>query len=103
VTAKEIYRQLERLVDEACQVESFLIAIKGAEAIGMVGGRIEENIFNLDYEFKFDDNTGAGVVLKFHSYDQSRAFDVQPDMNKFEVILTHETGIAEIHKNEYEG
>jgi len=103
MTAKNIYRELQRLIDEACRVDSFHVAIEGAQALGMTGGRVEKNIFTLDYEFKASDESGASVVLQFHSYDQSKAFDVRPDMNKFEIVLTHPSGLSESHKNQYEG
>lgn len=103
MTAKDMYRQLQSLVDEACRVDSFHVAIKGAQALGMVGGRDEKNIYALVYEFTANDESGASVTLRFHSYDQSKAFDVQPDMNKFKIALTHPDGITEVHTNEYEG
>lgn len=103
MTAKETYRQLQRLVDEACLKDSFLIAITGAESLGMKGGRVNRSIFTLDYEFEMADESGSKVKVQFHSYDQSKAFDIQPDMNKFTVTLTHPAGISEVHTNEYEG
>lgn len=103
MTAKEVYRKLQSLVDEACLKESFRVAIAGAEALGMNGGQVKKNIFSLDYQFEMVDELSSKAELQFHSYDQSKAFDIRPDMNKFKVTLTHPTGISEIYTNEYEG
>lgn len=103
MNAKDMYRQLQRLVDEACRDDSFHIATQGAAALGMSGGRVEKNIFTLDYEYSFRDEEGGSVLFRFHSYDQSKAFDVRPDMNKFEVKFTSASGVSETHTNQYEG
>jgi hypothetical protein len=102
MTAVETFGKLRELVNEACRQCSFSIAIRGAEAHGMVGGK-GNNQWSLDYDFELVDASGAKVTLKFHSYDQSKAFSVRPDMNKFEVTLTDAAGVTKHHDNQYEG
>jgi hypothetical protein len=102
MNAKEMYRQLQKLIDQACEEGSFLLVIRGAEALGMLGG-VTNQSFTLDYDFEKVDGEGSKTTLNFHSYDQSKAFSIQPDMNKFVLTLTHPSGISEVHKNYYEG
>ncbi|CAB3808014.1 hypothetical protein LMG28614_06720 [Paraburkholderia ultramafica] len=99
--AKEAFQKLEVLIDQACDDCSFGIAIRGAEALGMIGGK-GNNQWSLDYDFELVDDSGEKVALSFHSYDQSKAFSVRPDMNKFELTLTATTGVATVHRNQYE-
>lgn len=102
MNASETFDKLRALIDQACRECSFGIAIRGAEAHGMVGGQ-GNNRWSLDYDFELVDTTGAKVALNFHSYDQSKAFSVRPDMNKFELTLTDANGVTRRHSNEYEG
>lgn len=102
MNASETFDKLCAHIDQACRECSFGIAIRGAEAHGMVGGQ-GNNRWSLDYDFELVDSTGAKVVLNFHSYDQSKAFSVRPDMNKFELTLTDASGVTRRHSNDYEG
>jgi hypothetical protein len=102
LNAHQVYDRLRALIDQACRDCSFEIAIRGAEALGMVGGQGDSR-WTLDYEFEFVDHAGAKVGLNFHSYDQSKAFSVRPDMNKFELTMTDTSGITSNHRNNYEG
>ena len=100
--ANEVFGRLRALVDEACESCSFRIAIDGAAALGMSGGRTG-GPYSLDYDYAFADDAGGKVELSFHSYDQSKAYSVRPDMNKFTVTLAgSETGTT-THHNQYEG
>jgi hypothetical protein len=97
-----VFGRISALVEQACRECDFRIAILGAKEFGMVGGR-DNNSWGLDYDFKLVDSEGAKVLLKFHSYDQSKAFSVRPDMNKFEVTLTVSNGPGRQYQNQYEG
>jgi hypothetical protein len=81
---------------------SFGLAINGAESLGMTGGQTGGQ-YSFDYHFEFADTSGAKVTLGFHSYDQSKAFSVQPDMNKFTVTFSSSTVATQVHRNQYEG
>jgi hypothetical protein len=102
MNASEVFDKLRVLIDEACDQCSFQIAIRGAEALGMSGGQ-SKNRWALDYDFEHVDISGAKATFSFHSYDQSKAFSVRPDMNKFKVTLTDSAGLVTVHQNQYEG
>lgn len=102
MTTKELFRLLQTLVDDACRQKSFQIATAGAASLGMSGGSNEQNHYALEYNFTQVAGDGSKVDLEFYSQDQSKAFDVQPDLYKFKLTLTHSTGIIEVHANEYE-
>jgi hypothetical protein len=52
MNAKDMYRKLHnKLIDQACEKGSFLIAIRGAEARGMSGG-VTNQSFTLDTTLK---------------------------------------------------
>lgn len=103
MNASDTFDKLRALIDQACRECSFGIAIRGAEAHGMVGGQ-GNNRWSLDYDFELLDATGAKVALNYHSYDQSKAFSIRPDMNEFELTLTDANGVTtRRHSNEYEG
>lgn len=49
MNAHEVFRQLSALVDKACEGCSFRVAIDGAEALGMSGGKTG-GPYSLDYD-----------------------------------------------------
>ncbi|HEX7912516.1 MAG TPA: hypothetical protein VF534_31115 [Paraburkholderia sp.] len=102
MNAQDAFTKLKALIDQACDQCSFGIAIRDAEALGMVGGK-GNNQWSLDYDFELVDGSGEKVILNFHSYDQSKAYSVCPGMNKFELTLTAITGVTAVHRNQYEG
>ncbi|WP_248558454.1 hypothetical protein [Paraburkholderia terrae] len=99
--AKDTFEELKRLVDQACTESSWGMALAGVERLGISGGPTEDP-HTLEYKFELIDNAGGKVSFRYVSIDQSRAFSVRPDLNKFEVILTRATGDAAIHRNAYE-
>lgn len=102
MNASETFDKLRVLIDQACRERSFGIAIRGAEAHGMVSGQ-GNNRWSLDCDFELVDATGAKVALNFHSYDQSKAFSVRPDMNKFALTLMDANRVTRRYSNQYEG
>lgn len=58
----------------------------------MSGGPTDDP-HSLEYKFEFIDHSGDRVSFRYVSIDQSRAFSVRPDLNKFEVTLIRASGV----------
>jgi hypothetical protein len=99
--AKDTFEELKILVDQACAESRWGMALAGIERLGMAGGPTDDP-HALECKFELIDQSGDKVSFRYVSIDQSRAFSVRPDLNKFEVTLTRASGAVETHRNVYE-
>ncbi|WP_448108848.1 hypothetical protein [Pseudomonas azerbaijanoccidentalis] len=83
-----IFSALKDAIQHACQSRDFGGVLRIAESTGMRGGEDKRSITILRYEYKFSDSDGNSVELSFRSYDPSGPFQMEPDINRFNLTLT---------------
>ena len=83
---KSIFNEMDTAITEACRSKNFAHATAKAEELGMVL-ESEEKSLSLRYDYRISNSPRDYVIFHFRSYDQSQAFSIQPDMNKFELDL----------------
>lgn len=98
--ADQVFAELKQAVDRACAAKDYGIAVEAAKALGFQ--KIDESkSFSLRLKFigQFGDGT---VILEFRSWDQSQAFSVRPDMNRFTLTLKTGEQVVREHRSEFE-
>jgi hypothetical protein len=98
--AEEVFEELKRAIDQACSAADYGLAVEKAKVLGLQ--KLDESkSFSLRHRYVRQFG-GATVSLEFRSWDQSQAFSIRPDMNRFTLSHGAEGKVLATYSNEYE-
>lgn len=99
-TADAVFDQLKAAIDSACAAKDYQIALDAAKAASLEQSDVSRGFsMRLEFHGAF---AGGTVTLEFRSYDQSQAFSIRPDMNRFVLRLVVDGQQLRLHRNEFE-
>lgn len=87
-------------IDQAVLDQDIYALPKAAENAGMTGGELKRGI-SQKWEYSFTDDGGGTVKVECYWYDQSRPFQIKPDMHVMKADL-HDAEGRLSHVGKYE-
>lgn len=99
MTIKELFEEMKTRIDKACELKDYK-AVK-SEELGFESEKINDGRL-IHEQYKFEVANTDSIEIDFRCYDQSRAFSIQPDMNKFQMTWTKNNNTFETYQNYFE-
>ncbi len=103
MTVKELFEEMKVRINNACDRQNYKAI--NSEELGFLVQDLNNGNFggNLIHEFyKVEVDKENSIEIDFRCYDQSKAFSIQPDMNKFQMKWKRNNTEVETYTNYYE-